>query len=255
MAGKERRRIAGSGGRGRGGPRVPSEAELNGVAGWGEWLRSLAFAFVLYLVLRTFVLGTFVITSGSMEDTLLVGDFVVVNRVALGPRIPGTQKHLPGYAEAKIGDILVFDPAHEESLRLVKRVAGMGGDILEMRDGILLRNGAEVEEPWVLRRDPSSDDPHPWMIWQGDHLAPGVERASYRPTRDNWGPLVIPEGHFFMLGDNRDQSLDSRYWGLIEEWRIEGRASFLYYSYDRGSPVPFAFLREARWGRVFNAVR
>jgi signal peptidase I len=269
MAERRRRGIAGSGagsgskGKARptasstGGPNVPSgdaATEGEGGGGWAEWGRSLLLAVILFLVLRTFVLGTFVITSGSMEDTLLVGDFVVVNRVALGPRIPRTQARLPGYATPALGDILVFDPPHERDLRLVKRVVGMGGDVLEMRDGVLHRNGEATEEPYVLRRDPRGDEYHPWMEWQREHLGPGVDPVTYRPSRDNWGPLVIPPDHFFMLGDNRDQSLDSRYWGLIERWRLEGRASFLYFSYDRESPRPFRFIRDARWGRIFNGV-
>lgn len=264
MAQRRRRGIAGGGAAGKGAGRSsrerpaegkPADRPEEGASGWAEWGRSLLLAVVLFVVLRTFVLGTFVITSGSMEDTLLVGDFVVVNRVALGPRIPRTQARLPGYDTPGVGDILVFDPPHEEDLRLVKRVAGVGGDVLEMRDGVLFRNGEAADEPWVLRRDPSGDEYHPWMEWQRQFLAPGVDPAGYRPTRDNWGPLVVPPQHFFMLGDNRDQSLDSRYWGLIERWRLEGRASFIYFSYDRESPRPFRFIRDARWGRIFDGVR
>lgn len=268
MAERRRRGIAGSGAGSKGkaraaapgggatkAPSGQSPGEGGGGGGWAEWGRSLLLALVLFLVLRTFVLGTFVITSGSMEDTLLVGDFVVVNRVALGPRIPRTQKRLPGYATPAVGDILVFDPPHERDLRLVKRVVGMGGDRLEMRDGVLYRNGTAPDEPYVLRRDPRGDEYHPWMEWQREHLAPGLDPTTYRPTRDNWGPLVVPPDHFFMLGDNRDQSLDSRYWGLIERWRLEGRASFLYFSYDRESPRPFRFILDARWGRIFSGVR
>lgn len=255
MAARARRGIAGGGGvKPKTRPAGGTDEEGQG-SGWGEWIRSLLLAVILFLFLRTFVIGTFVITSGSMEDTLLVGDFVVVNRVALGARIPRTQARLPGYASPQVGDVLVFDPSHEPDLRLVKRVVGMGGDVLEMRDGVLYRNGEAPPEPFVQRRDPRGNEGHPWMVWQLDHLAPGVDRATYAPTRDDWGPLVIPPDHFFMLGDNRDQSLDSRYWGLIERWRIEGRASFLYFSYDRNSPRPFNFIRDARWGRMFDPVR
>jgi signal peptidase I len=255
MAARARRGIAGGGGVKQKPPPVEgSEGDDQG-GGWGEWLRSLLLAVILFLFLRTFVIGTFVITSGSMEDTLLVGDFVVVNRVALGARIPRTEYRLPGYASPEVGDVLVFDPSHEPDLRLVKRVVGMGGDVLEMRDGVLYRNGEAPPEAFVQRRDPRGNEGHPWMVWQLDHLAPGVDRTAYSPTRDDWGPLVIPPDHFFMLGDNRDQSLDSRYWGLIERWRIEGRTSFLYFSYDRDSRRPFNFIRDARWGRMFDPVR
>jgi len=229
--------------------------EAREAVGWQEWGRSLLLAFVLFLILRTFVLGTFVITSGSMERTLLVGDFLVVNRVALGARIPGTQARLPGYARPDIGQVLVFDPPHEDRLKLVKRVVGMGGDTLSMRDGVLYRNGSAPDEPYVERLDPGGDEWHPWMEWQRAHLPAGVDPSSYRPTRDNWGPIVIPPNHFFTLGDNRDLSLDSRYWGLLERWRLEGRASFLYYSYDQESFRPFPWVREVRWGRFPSWIR
>ena len=93
------------------------------------------------------------------------------------------------------------------------------------------------------------------MEWQKDHLVGDVDPESYRPTRDNWGPIVIPEGRYFMLGDNRDRSLDSRYWGLLERWRLEGRAVFIYFSYNKGSYRPFPWLREVRWGRVGDVIR
>jgi signal peptidase I len=93
------------------------------------------------------------------------------------------------------------------------------------------------------------------MSWQRDHLAPGVDPAGYKPSRDNWGPLVVPEDHYFMLGDNREQSLDSRYWGLVEGWRLEGRAVFIYFSYNMDSFRPFAFLREVRWPRIGDVIR
>ena len=219
-----------------------------------EWAKSIAVAVVLFLVIRTFVLQTFVITSGSMKDTLLVGDMLVVNRAAMGTRIPGTRMTLPGYSVPRLGDILVFDPPHEETIMLIKRLVGTPGDTVEMRDGVLYRNGDRIEEPYVVHAD-IPDESHPWMDWQRDYLRSDVDRASYSPTRDNWGPLVIPEDRYFMLGDNRDQSLDSRYWGLLERWRLEGRALFTYFSYDRDSFRPFPWIREIRWGRIAAAIR
>jgi len=220
-----------------------------------EWLKSLALTLVLLVVIRTFLVQTFVITSGSMEDTLLVGDFLMVNRLVLGGKIPGTQIRVPGYGEPELEEVVVFDPAHEERMKLVKRIVGMPGDTLAMRDKELFRNGERVNEPWAQWRDFSGDDEHPWMRWQLNHLAPGVDRDGYAPTRDNWGPLVVPEGNYFMLGDNRDFSLDSRYWGLVEDWRVEGKAMFFYFSYDRDSPAPLSFLREVRWDRIGRRIR
>lgn len=219
-----------------------------------EWIKSIGIAIVLFLVLRSFIVQTFVITSGSMEDTLLVGDMLLVNRASIGSFIPGTGVRIPGYSKPRHGDILVFDPPHEETLKLIKRLIGLPGDTLEMRDRVLFRNGAEVSEPYVIH-GPPGDDVHPWMSWQVDHVAPGVDREGYFPSRDNWGPLVIPDDHYFMLGDNRERSLDSRYWGLLEGWRLEGRAVFTYYSYNRDSYRPFPALREVRFGRIGRRIR
>lgn len=218
-----------------------------------EWMKSIVIAVVLFLVLRTFLVQTFVITSGSMEGTLLVGDMLVVNRAAIGSKIPGTDFRIPGYSSPRRGDVLVFDPPHEETLKLIKRLIGMPGDTLEMRDRILYRNGVIVDEPYVVHTD-ASDEMHPWMEWQRDFLGPGVDARAYAPTRDNWGPLVIPEDRYFMLGDNRERSLDSRYWGLLEGWRLEGRALFTYYSYNKDSYDPFPAIREVRWGRIGRGI-
>lgn len=219
-----------------------------------EWLKSLAVALILFLVLRTFVVQTFVITSGSMEDTLLVGDMLLVNRAAMGSRVPGIGLRIPGYSDPQRGDILVFDPPHEETLMLIKRLVGLPGDTLEMRDRVLFVDGERMEEPYVVHVD-LEDERHPWMSWQRDHLPVGVDRSTYAPTRDNWGPIVIPDGHYFMLGDNRERSLDSRYWGLLERWRLEGRAVFTYYSYNRDSFRPFPAIREVRWNRIGRPIR
>jgi len=218
-----------------------------------EWGKSILVAFVLFILLRTFLVQTFVITSGSMEDTLLVGDMLMVNRAAMGTRIPLTTVRLPGYSEPHRFDVIVFDPPHEESLKLVKRLIGMPGDTLQMRNRVLYIDGVAQDEPYVKHTD-VADEMHPWMEWQRDYLLPGVDRRSYAPTRDNWGPIVIPEGRYFMLGDNRETSLDSRYWGLLERWRLEGRAVFIYFSYNKESYRPFPWLREIRWGRIGNGI-
>jgi signal peptidase I len=240
-----------------------SKRRTRGVAGGGaeekasgavEWAKSIAIAVLLFLFLRTFIVQTFVITSGSMEDTLLVGDMLVVNRAAIGTRIPGTGLRIPGYSAVERGDILVFDPPHEETLKLIKRLIAMPGDTVEMRSRTLYVNGQPQDEPYV-RHLPVPDESHPWMEWQRDHLLEGVDAREYAPTRDNWGPLVIPEDRYFTLGDNREASLDSRYWGLLEGWRLEGRAVFKYYSYNKGSYRPFPWIREVRWGRIGRGIR
>lgn len=221
-----------------------------------EWAKALGGAAVLYFFISTFILRTFVITSGSMEETLLVGDYLVVNRLALGARIPGTQKLLPGYSDPQRGDVIVFDPHHEPDLKLVKRLIGLPHDTLEMRGGLLFLNGEAQDEPYVRHEDPDGDRHDPsWMGWQTNHVVDTVDRSSYLPTRDNWGPLVVPEGEYFMLGDNRDSSLDSRYWGPLARWRMEGRAVGIYFSYDSESTKPFPLIRDTRLGRVFQLIR
>ena len=218
-----------------------------------EGVKSLLLAIALFLVLRSFVIQNFVITSGSMEPTLLVGDFLMVNRLALGGRIPFTTATLPGYSEPRRFDVIVFDPPHEENLKLVKRLIGMPGDTLRMEDRVLYINGERIEEPWVHHID-LGDEVHPWMEWQKEFLAPGRDPATYQPTRDSWGPLIVPEDRYFMLGDNRETSLDSRYWGMLERWRLEGRAVFIYFGYNKGSLRPFPWLREIRWDRIGDGI-
>lgn len=230
------------------------DADRTPGGGAGEWVKSIAIALALFLFLRTFVVQTFVITSGSMEGTLLVGDMLVVNRAAIGSHVPLVGLPIPGYSSPKWGDVLVFDPPHEETIMLIKRLLGMPGDTLEMRNRVLYRNGVALDEPYVQHAD-VADEPHPWMEWQRDYLVSDVDPRTYSPTRDTWGPLVIPEGRYFMLGDNRERSLDSRYWGLLERWRLEGRAVFTYFSYNKASFKPFPWIREIRWGRLAAAIR
>ena len=229
---------------------VERDGEPNSAA---EWTKSIVIAVALFLFLRTFLVQTFVITSGSMEETLLVGDMLLVNRVAIGSQIPGTRIRIPGYSRPGRGDVLVFDPPHEADLMLIKRLIGMPGDTLQMRNRVLYVNGEVKDEPYAIH-DGDGDDVHPWMVWQRDHLIGDADGRSYAPTRDNWGPLLIPEDRYFMLGDNREHSLDSRYWGLLEGWRLEGRAVFTYYSYNKDSYRPFPALREVRWGRIGRGI-
>jgi len=221
------------------------------MGGLKEWAKSIAIAFVLFLVIRTFIVQTFTITSGSMEDTLLVGDFLMLSKAAYGATIPGTDLRLPGYTKLERGDVIVFRVAHQPDLDLVKRLVGLPGDTLWMRDGVLFVNGEAQVEPYADGMPPGSEDvTHPWMMWQADYLAPGVDRATYRPTLWNWGPLVVPPGRYFVLGDNRDDSQDSRYWGFVDGRRIKGEALFIYFSFDRTAGRPFAWLRDVRWDRI-----
>ena len=128
------------------------------------------------------------------------------------------------------------------------------------------RNGQLLDEPYVVHTSTSDDSPsimewqrgnpsEPWFACRGcPILTVDTDPSTYAPSRDTWGPLVVPEDQYFMLGDNREHSLDSRYWGLLEGWRLEGRAVFTYFSYNKDSYRPFPALREIRWGRIGSMI-
>jgi signal peptidase I len=223
------------------------------VARWlWDWTKTLAFSFALFLVLRAFVVQTWVITSGSMEGTLLVGDLLILNKVAYGAPVPGTHKRLPGYTDPARGDVVVFRAQHD-TLDVIKRLVGLPGDTLSMKNGELFLNGVKQTEPYVRHTAPGTDGSHPWMDWQYRYLTSDVDPSAYHPTRDNWGPLVVPPNRFFLLGDNRDESLDSRFWGFLDPARVKGKATLVYYSYERDELKPFPWLH-ARWGRIGEVI-
>jgi signal peptidase I len=237
-----------------------------------DWAKSIGLALVLFLILRTFLIQTFVITSSSMEETLMVGDFLVLSKLAYGPQVPFTSLRLPGYTSPERGHIAVFRPPHDPDLDVVKRLVGGPGDTLAMRDKVLYLNGEPAEEPYVRHSDFEGDVGHPWMRWQCGEpvaLSPDISGAyriprgvtaghgdgECRPSRDTWGPIVIPPGHFFTIGDNRDDSVDSRHWGFLSADRLRGEALVIYYSYDPQMRRPFAFLRNIRAERIGSAIR
>lgn len=215
-----------------------------------EWAKTLLFALVIFLILRSFLIESFVISSGSMEHTLLVGDFLLVNKTVFGSPVPFTSGRVPGYREPVRGEIIVFRADHAPGLDLVKRLAGVPGDTLSMRDGVLHLNGELRDEPYVVHDSSVPDAHHPDMNWQRSFLVEGVEAPSYRPTRDDWGPLIVPPERYFMLGDNREHSLDSRFWGFVERKKVKGKPFFVYYSYDKIALEPFRFITAVRLGRL-----
>ncbi len=216
-----------------------------------EWVKSIAIALVIWLVLRTFLVEAFRIPSSSMERTLLVGDFLFVNKALYGAEVPLLHTHLPAVREPRRGDIVVFDSRTEAGVKVVKRMIGLPGDTLQMRNNVLYRDGVRQIEPYVEHVDPGSDPASDEMrLWQVAYLVRGVDRATYQPTRGNWGPLVVPAGRYFVMGDNRDNSYDSRYWGFVERGVIRGRPLFIYYSYDHDSWRVLPFLTAIRWGRI-----
>ena len=249
--------------------RTDASPRTIGSVAW-DWTKSGLVVLLMFLALRTFLVQTYVITSSSMEETLLVGDFLVLSKLAYGPRIPFTDWELPGYSEPVRGDVVVFRPPHDPDLDVVKRLVGMPGDTLAMRDKVLFINGDRAQEPYARHTDREGDVAHRWMRWQcGERVAlspdiSGAYRVSEEPrgsngeacspTRDSWGPVVVPEDHYFLMGDNRDNSVDSRYWGFLEADKLVGEALMIYYSYDPQLRRPFAFIRNVRPARIGDGI-
>jgi signal peptidase I len=246
----------------------------SGSGGRALWdnLKSIAGAIVIYLVINTFLIAAYRIPSGSMIPTLLVGDWLFVNRAVYGPHIPFTNSHLPSISEPKRGEVIVFvspyqpDEAaagNDPTPTLVKRMVGMPGDTLYMRKGVLYVNGIAQRLGYGAQARPTPassqpDDSDPLMAWQhrielkGSRFGP----PPALPTHDNWGPLLIPPASYFMMGDNRYESKDSRYWGVVPRENVRGRPMFVYYSYhadDSDRPLPF--ITDIRWGRIGTRIR
>jgi signal peptidase I len=264
--------------RGKNAPRAASNGARSGAL-W-ETIKSIGGAVIIYLVIRTLLVEAYRIPSGSMIPTLLVGDWLFVNKLVYGPTIPFTNAHLPGYSQPKRNDVVVFvsppqsDQPEDPQPTLVKRLVGMPGDTLYMRGGLLYVNGLPQRQGFAATTnhvDPSeANSTSDLFAWQ--HR---IEVKSSRfgsppeiPTHDNWGPLLIPAGNYFMMGDNRYCSKDSRYWGVVPRDNVRGRPLIVYYSYRPGpsegdSPVcnpetsdrPLSFITDIRWGRIGDRVR
>lgn len=220
-----------------------------------EWAKTISLAILLFVFSRSFLIEPFKIPSGSMEGTLLVGDFLLVNKLLYGAEVPFFKKKMPALREPQLGDVVVFQWPEDPTKNFVKRLVGMPGDTIEMREGTLIRNRSEQRELYASHReidfDPATDD----FRWQRDFLAPGVDPRRYHPSRNNWGPLIVPAEHYFMLGDNRDNSLDSRYWGFVSDTLVRGSPILVYYSYAPDSGATFDWLTRVRWQRLGELIR
>lgn len=223
-----------------------------------EWAKSVFLGVFFFLfVVRPFILQAYHVPTGSMENTLMTGDFLLVNKAAFGgcsPRhlpffdVEIPRFRLPGYEEPSRGDILVFEYPYDRSQDFVKRCVALGGDTVEMRDKVLYVNGVRQEEPFArhadnrVRRDFNRLYDANIFAWQFDYLIGDdkreAARSEYRPTRDNFGPLIVPAGKYFCLGDNRDSSSDSRFWGFVDREMIRGRPLMLYFSWDKERKLP-----------------
>jgi signal peptidase I len=210
-------------------------------------LQSLLGTVVIAVFVITFIVQAFQIPSGSMENTLLIGDYLLVNKLCYGGS--GLGDHLMPYQKVKRGDIIVFHYPVDPTQHFVKRVIGLPGDRLRMVNKRVLINGHPLEEPYVhfleppnnLFRDdfPRTDIPAPFLE--------GKWWLEMRKLVEN-GQLIIPEGHYFVMGDNRDDSQDSRYWGFVPRENIIGRPLLIYWSVNSSDQTPETSVS----GRVYH---
>lgn len=235
-----------------------------------EFIASMAIVVVTGLFIITFALQAFEIPSSSMENTLLIGDHVFVDRMMLAPITRWVDKLIP-YRDPRHGDIFVFISPAQPGLYVVKRVMGTPGDRIHLQDGVVYRNGERLDEPYVVRK--------------GDYNAyrdnfPNVPPSEYDDVTGDWraelrsdvqnGDLVVPPGKVFAMGDNRDVSLDSRYWGFVPRENVIGRPMFIYWSFvtprdeyqrqgvgDRIAwfiDIVIHFFDKTRWSRMLRVV-
>jgi len=199
--------------------------------GFRSYVNSFGLAILLALVFRQFVIQAFRIPSQSMEDTLLVGDFLFVNKFLYGAKLPFVDTRLPRVRPPERGDIIVFE-SPQDGRDFIKRCVAVAGDTIEVRAKVLYVNGDPQIEPFVK------------------HL-PGL-RPPGSDVRDYFGPAVVPAGNVFMMGDNRENSHDSRYWGALPVRLVKGKAMFIYFSIDtqRGFFPP-----HIRWRRLGDIIR
>jgi len=181
-----------------------------------EWVKSLSIGILAVLIFRSMVAQAYQIPSGSMERTLLVGDYIYINKMLYGPEIdvPYLLHHrFPGILKPRRGDIIVFRYPVDLRKDFIKRCVAVEGQTVAIRNKVLYVDGVKQDEPYVIHED--------------DRILP--REAS---VRDNFGPIVVPKGMIFMMGDNRDNSLDSRFWGPLSLDLVRGKAIFRYFSWD-----------------------
>jgi signal peptidase I len=178
-----------------------------------ENIEAILIAVFIALFIRTFVVQAFKIPSGSMKQTLLIGDHILVNKFIYGVKIPYLRKTFIPLNEPQQGDIIVFKYPVDPRKDFIKRVIGVGGDVVECRDKLLFVNGRR------LNHDPG--------VFSDSHIIAG----GIRP-RDNFGPIQVPENALFVMGDNRDESFDSRFWGFVDLKAVNGKAFIIYWSWD-----------------------
>jgi signal peptidase I len=231
---------------------------------WLENLKSIVGAILIFLFVRVFLIEAYRIPSASMEPTLLVGDWLFVNNLAYGPHIPVINVNLPGYRTPQRRDVVVFVSPPQVDMgdstpTLVKRLWGLPGDTLYMRGGVLYIDGTPYPQGQAFAsNEKQADSQSPDFTWQQRYGLTNTRfgSAPAEPTHDNWGPLLVPPEHYFMMGDNRYDSKDSRYWGFVPRKNFRGRPMFVYYSYDTEAGLDyFRAVTEIRWSRLGHWIR
>ena len=218
-----------------------------------EYLEALLIAALFLGFTNSFVVKTFYIPSASMEETLLIGDHLFVNRFIFGPATTALERKLFPIRNVNRGDVVIFKSPERPSVDMVKRCIGLPGDTIEIKDKDLYVNGEWVEDSeYTVHRD--------------QQLIPGNFRR-----RDNFGPFIVPENSYFCLGDNRDHSYDSRFWGTVPAHHVKGRAFLVYWSFGGETPdgtwpgwgakirqlgkTAAGFVTRTRWSRTLHLVR
>ncbi len=212
-----------------------------------EYLEAFGLAVIMAVVLRSSLVQAYVIPSGSMIPTLQIGDHILVNKLWYGLRIPDSVFGLkvPGvplghylyrFEPVQRGDVIVFVSPVDPSIDLIKRVIAIPGDTVMVKNGKIFLNGRAM------------DDPHAYLQVPDQNRTP----IEMKDPRDNFGPVTVPSGKLFTMGDNRDNSFDSRYWGFADMNAVEGRAILVYWSWDSTASAMIPPLRWRRFGQIIN---
>jgi signal peptidase I len=198
-----------------------------------ETVEAIVIAFIIAMVIRTFVIQAFKIPSGSMIPTLQIGDHILVSKFLLGtpvdiPFTNITLFRMPGLRKPERGDVIVFKYPEDPTRDFIKRVIGIGGDVVQEKNKVVYVNGKRLIEPYAQHVDNDIIPP------DGECLYPAEPDPAPNPQscRDNFGPLTVPKGMLFMMGDNRDQSYDSRFWRFVPLSEVKGKAIIIYWSWD-----------------------
>ncbi len=201
-----------------------------------EYTEAFAIAILLALFIRTFIIQAFKIPSGSMLPTLQIGDHLLVSKFIYGLKVPFTGKTVIPWKSPKLGDVIVFKYPKDRSIDYIKRVIGTPGDTIEIVNKKININGKPIEDPHA-------------------HFSSSTILNGAVSPRDNFGPIVVPQDKYFVMGDNRDNSYDSRFWGFVDQTDILGRAFILYWSWDIDTPIlSLDRLASIRWNRLADII-